>query len=74
MRLASSVYRLVLREMGYQQPAFTQRQLTRPEIAEAERILRTCMNYGFCTTTCLTYFFDTRTIPRATTRRRPELI
>lgn len=34
---------------------FTQAQLAQPEIAEADRILQTCVHYGFCTNTCPTY-------------------
>src|SRR5215470_6892750 len=37
------------------QTAFTQEQLARPQIAEADTILRTCVHYGFCTATCPTY-------------------
>jgi glycolate oxidase iron-sulfur subunit len=37
------------------QTSFTQDQLARPEIAEADGILRTCVHYGFCTATCPTY-------------------
>ena len=37
------------------QTAFTSDQLARPEIAEADDILRTCVHYGFCTATCPTY-------------------
>jgi glycolate oxidase iron-sulfur subunit len=48
------------------QTAFTQAQLARPEIAEAEGILRTCVHYGFCTATCPTYvlFRDENDSPR----------
>jgi glycolate oxidase iron-sulfur subunit len=34
---------------------FTPAQLADPEIAEANRILETCVHYGFCTNTCPTY-------------------
>jgi len=34
---------------------FTPAQLAQPEIAEADRILQTCVHYGFCTATCPTY-------------------
>jgi len=34
---------------------FTAAQLADPEIAEADRILQTCVHYGFCTNTCPTY-------------------
>ncbi|HVO17589.1 MAG TPA: glycolate oxidase subunit GlcF [Alphaproteobacteria bacterium] len=35
--------------------AFTPDQLSRPEIAEAARILGDCVHYGFCTAVCPTY-------------------
>lgn len=35
--------------------SFTPEQLQRPEIAEANAILETCVHYGFCTNTCPTY-------------------
>ncbi len=35
--------------------SFTAEQLQRPEIVEAERILGTCVHYGFCTAVCPTY-------------------
>ena len=46
--------------------AFTQAQLARPEIAEADGILRSCVHYGFCTATCPTYvlFRDENDSPR----------
>ena len=34
---------------------FTPEQLTDPDIAESEKILRTCTHCGFCTATCPTY-------------------
>jgi glycolate oxidase iron-sulfur subunit len=34
---------------------FSPAQLANPEIAEANRILETCVHYGFCTNTCPTY-------------------
>jgi glycolate oxidase iron-sulfur subunit len=34
---------------------FSQTQLAKPEIAEANGILETCVHYGFCTNTCPTY-------------------
>ncbi|MDH7799648.1 MULTISPECIES: glycolate oxidase subunit GlcF [unclassified Beijerinckia] len=34
---------------------FTPEQLQRPEIAEANGILETCVHYGFCTNACPTY-------------------
>jgi glycolate oxidase iron-sulfur subunit len=34
---------------------FTEQQLAEPEIAEANRVLATCVHYGFCTNTCPTY-------------------
>jgi glycolate oxidase iron-sulfur subunit len=48
------------------QTSFTQAQLARPEIAEADGILRTCVHYGFCTATCPTYvlFRDENDSPR----------
>jgi glycolate oxidase iron-sulfur subunit len=48
------------------QTAFTLEQLTQPEIAEADGILKTCVHYGFCTATCPTYvlFRDENDSPR----------
>jgi glycolate oxidase iron-sulfur subunit len=48
------------------QTSFTQAQLARSEIAEADGILRTCVHYGFCTATCPTYvlFRDENDSPR----------
>lgn len=48
------------------QTAFTPEQLTDPEIAEADGILKTCVHYGFCTATCPTYvlFRDENDSPR----------
>ena len=37
------------------QTSFTLAQLADPDIAEADRILRTCVHCGFCTATCPTY-------------------
>ncbi|MFQ5534296.1 MAG: glycolate oxidase subunit GlcF [Sphingomonadales bacterium] len=37
------------------QTNFTRDQLADPEIARADRILRTCVHCGFCTATCPTY-------------------
>src|SRR5436189_4728223 len=37
------------------QTSFTMAQLADPDIAESERILRTCVHCGFCTATCPTY-------------------
>ncbi len=37
------------------QTAFTRDQLGRPDIVEADGILKTCVHYGFCTNTCPTY-------------------
>jgi glycolate oxidase iron-sulfur subunit len=37
------------------QTSFTLAQLANPDVAEAERILRTCVHCGFCTATCPTY-------------------
>jgi glycolate dehydrogenase iron-sulfur subunit len=46
--------------------SFTQEQLERPEIAQADGILRTCVHYGFCTAACPTYvlFRDENDSPR----------
>jgi glycolate oxidase iron-sulfur subunit len=48
------------------QTAFTPEQLTQPQIAEADGILKTCVHYGFCTATCPTYvlFRDENDSPR----------
>ena len=48
------------------QTSFSAEQLARPEIAEADGILRTCVHYGFCTATCPTYvlFRDENDSPR----------
>jgi len=40
------------------QTNFTLAQLADPHIAEAEKILRTCVHCGFCTATCPTYVLD----------------
>jgi glycolate oxidase iron-sulfur subunit len=37
------------------QTGFTLQQLADPDIAESEKILRTCVHCGFCTATCPTY-------------------
>jgi glycolate oxidase iron-sulfur subunit len=37
------------------QTRFTERQLTDPEVASSEQILRKCVHCGFCTATCPTY-------------------
>src|SRR5438270_362916 len=37
------------------QTAFTLAQLADPNVAEADRILRSCVHCGFCTATCPTY-------------------
>jgi len=37
------------------QTSFTLAQLADPDIAESERILRSCVHCGFCTATCPTY-------------------
>ena len=36
-------------------PSFTLAQLADPDVAESEKILRTCVHCGFCTATCPTY-------------------
>jgi glycolate oxidase iron-sulfur subunit len=48
------------------QTAFTSEQLSKPQIAEADGILKTCVHYGFCTATCPTYvlFRDENDSPR----------
>lgn len=48
------------------QTAFTPAQLAKPDIAEADGILKTCVHYGFCTATCPTYvlFRDENDSPR----------
>jgi glycolate oxidase iron-sulfur subunit len=48
------------------QTNFSPRQLADPRMAEAERILRTCVHCGFCTATCPTYVLlgDERDSPR----------
>ena len=40
------------------QTLFTIAQLADPQVAESERILRTCVHCGFCTATCPTYVLD----------------
>ena len=40
------------------QTSFTLQQLTDPQVAEAEKILRACVHCGFCTATCPTYVLD----------------
>ncbi len=37
------------------QTSFTPQQLTDPNVAESEKILRKCVHCGFCTATCPTY-------------------
>ncbi len=37
------------------QTRFTEEQYQRPEIREADEILRKCVHCGFCTATCPTY-------------------
>src|SRR5262249_52054789 len=51
---------------GGMQTNFSPRQLADPRMAEAERILRTCVHCGFCTATCPTYVLlgDERDSPR----------
>jgi glycolate oxidase iron-sulfur subunit len=48
------------------QTSFTLAQLADPHIAEADKILRTCVHCGFCTATCPTYVLlgDERDSPR----------
>src|SRR5438477_9949265 len=40
------------------QTHFTLAQLADPQVAESEKILRTCVHCGFCTATCPTYVLD----------------
>ena len=40
------------------QTLFTLAQLADPQVAESERILRSCVHCGFCTATCPTYVLD----------------
>src|ERR1700694_5819158 len=40
------------------QTFFTLAQLADPQLAESERILRSCVHCGFCTATCPTYVLD----------------
>ena len=48
------------------QTQFSLAQLADPQIAEADKILRTCVHCGFCTATCPTYVLlgDERDSPR----------
>jgi glycolate dehydrogenase iron-sulfur subunit len=48
------------------QTSFTLAQLADPQLAESEKILRTCVHCGFCTATCPTYVLggDERDSPR----------
>lgn len=48
------------------QTKFTKEQLADPAVAEADRILRSCVHCGFCTATCPTYVVlgDERDSPR----------
>src|ERR1700716_1691392 len=48
------------------QTRFSLAQLADPQIAEADKILRTCVHCGFCTATCPTYGLlgDERDSPR----------
>src|SRR5437870_7169258 len=43
------------RDRSSMQTSFSLAQLADPNIAEADRILRTCVHCGFCTATCPTY-------------------
>jgi glycolate oxidase iron-sulfur subunit len=40
------------------QTLFTLAQLADPQVAESEKILRSCVHCGFCTATCPTYVLD----------------
>jgi glycolate oxidase iron-sulfur subunit len=40
------------------QTSFSLAQLTDPNVAESEKILRACVHCGFCTATCPTYLLD----------------
>jgi glycolate oxidase iron-sulfur subunit len=40
------------------QTSFTLAQLTDPDVAESEKILRACVHCGFCIATCPTYVLD----------------
>ncbi len=40
------------------QTSFTLAQLTDPDVAESEKILRACVHCGFCNATCPTYLLD----------------
>src|SRR5882757_3618885 len=40
------------------QTVFTLAQLADPQVAESEKILRTCVHCGFCQATCPTYVLD----------------
>src|SRR5258707_8283611 len=40
------------------QTHFTLAQLADPQVAESEKILRSCVHCGFCTATCPTYVLD----------------
>src|SRR5262245_46395703 len=67
LRLQGSVHTAACRSAREPlQTSFTAQQLARPEVEEAEAILRTCVHYGFCTATCPTYvlFRDENDSPR----------
>jgi glycolate oxidase iron-sulfur subunit len=46
-----------LKALSIVQTLFTLAQLADPQIAESEKILRTCVHCGFCQATCPTYMF-----------------
>src|SRR5262245_40504559 len=46
---------IVATKVPSMQTLFTLAQLADPQVAESEKILRTCVHCGFCTATCPTY-------------------